>query len=156
MDLMMGTTEALFLSDKEYQVRRNSLMEFYSILDPATQGCLNRNLLINDLIRKEYRSDPELLERIRKRLEADAGKRRAASKRKELLTMFSIYKVLHDSDEDYAREKDVIISEYFVSDPEEKAMLQRILDGLDELREAFRNDDRMKEILAKLKPEEEE
>lgn len=156
MDYTMGIAEVLFLPDQEYQDQRDSLSDLYSIYDPGLQEQLNRQLIVNDKIRKAYRSDPVKLERIRKVLETSVRIRRLNRNRRELLTMFSIYNVLHDSDEQYEQTKEEVIADFFVSDRETKELLQRILDGLDELREAFRNDDRMKEILAKLKPAEEE
>ena len=70
--------------------------------------------------------------------------------------MFTLYNVLHDPEEKYQEHKEEFIAEGDECDQETKEMLQRIIDGLDELRKAFKEDDRMKEILAKLKPAEEE
>lgn len=153
--IAIDTTVTLFATDEEYQTEKDFLLLFGE-QHPLCRDRILRELENSDRIREMYRSDPDRLERIRKELEVRSKTRRAKRLRKELLTMFTLYNVLNDSDEQYEESKEVIISEYFVSDPEEKEMLQRILDGLDELRKAFREDERMKEILAKLKPTEEE
>ena len=155
MNLFIDTQTTLFATDEEYNRRRDYLVELQSVC-PEYADRIRRHLFLSDTTREEYRSDPDELERIRKRMEVDARIRKANRVRREVLTVLTLYDIMHDTDEQYQERKDRIAEDIFVDDQITEALLQRIIEGLDDLRETYKDNDRMLEIVEKLKPEKED